>query len=250
MKPMSLTLRVLIGALCLLILLIALSLLVVPPAGATGVDDVVIALHVQAHAEKAAFICTSASPSEQVLPLSCSDYNTQGSLHMLLDVYVVVARADTVGISGVTFGIDYEGGKIGSGLDIMTWNLCASGLEFQSNGWPGPATGNIVTWVTPAECATQLIGSDGVHGVVGAFYVYAYDEDILQIRDHPLIESRERLAAADCSGATAFLDPDSGILGAAAFTDHPWSCNPCVAPCIVPVRSTTWGAIKKKYRTF
>lgn len=250
MKPMSLTVRVPIGALCLTTLLIGLSFLVVPPAGATGVDDVVIALHVQAHAEKAAFICTSASPSEQVLPLSCSDYNTQGSLRMSLDVYVVVARADTIGISGVTFGIDYEGARIGSGLDIIKWNLCANGLEFQSNGWPGPATGNIVTWVKPLDCATQLIGSDGVHGVVGSFYVYAYDEDILQIREHPLIESREQLAAADCSGATAFLDPDLGILGAAAFTNSPWSCNPCVAACMVPARSTTWGAIKKKYKTF
>jgi len=250
MKPRSLTLRVVIGSLCLIILLIAFNVLIAPPAGASGVDDVVIALHVQAHVEKAAFLCTSTSPNEQDPPLSCSEYNTQGSLRMPLDVYVVVARGDTIGISGVTFGIDYDGAATGTGLDILSWNVCASGLEFQSTGWPGPATGNIVTWVAPEACATQLIGSDGVHGVVGAFYVYAYDEDILRLRDHPLIETQERLAASDCFGVTAFLDPDAGITGAAAFTNHPWSCNPCIAPCMVPARSTTWGALKRKYKTF
>jgi len=247
---MSLSLRVVIGALCLIILLVSLNVLIVPPAGASGVDDAVIAIHVQGHTEKAPLRCTSASPNEQVPPLSCSEYNTQGSLRMPLDVYVVVARGDTIGISGVTFGIDYDGAATGTGLDIVAWNVCATGLEFQSSGWPAPATGNIVTWVAPEACATQLIGSDGVHGVVGAFYVYAYGEDILRLRDHPLIESDERLAVSDCSGATGFLDPDTGITGAAAFTDHPWSCNPCIAPCIVPVRPTTWGSLKKKYRTF
>ena len=241
MKPMSITLRVLIGAL--------LSFLVVQPAGATGVEEVVIALHVQAQAQKTGFICTSASPSNQVPPLSCAEYNTQGSLLMPLDVYVVVARVDTIGISGVTFGIDYEGAAIGTGLDIVEWTLCASGLEFQSDGWPGPTTGNIVTWLKPEGCATQLIGNDAVHGVVGAFSVYAYGKDTLWIRDHPLIESRERLAASDCTGAVAFLEPTSGILGWAGFGTDP-GCNPCLIPCIVPVRPTTWGAIKTKYRTF
>lgn len=249
MKPMSLTIRVVIGALCLIILLIAVSFLATPPAGATEVDDAVIAMHVQAHATKSAFICTSASPNEQDPPLSCSEYNTQGSLLMNQDVYVVVARADTGGISGVTFGIDYEGAEAGVGLDITGWSLCAGGLDFQSDGWPAPGSGNIVTWVKPEACATQLIGTDGVHGVAGAFYVYAYGSDVLVLRDHPLIESREQLAISDCSGAVAFPEPDSGILGWVGFGNRD-SCNPCLRSCFIPTLPTTWGAIKSKYKTF
>jgi hypothetical protein len=214
----------------------------------------VFALHAQAHSSPASSICTTANPNLTDPPLACTDYTTSWPLGVGADMYLVVAHADSEGVGGITFGITYGGGDPGMGLKVVNWTLCATGLEFVSDGWPDPNTGNVIIWLLPTGCARQVIGEDGVHAVAGAFYVYAYDHDLFSIREHSKLMSEERMAISDCSGGTTVLNYDemylSGRLarvGFGAFTD--WSCGPCIAPCYFdPVLAATWGGIKTRYR--
>jgi hypothetical protein len=170
-------------------------------------------------------------------------------------LYLVVAGVDTGGLGGATFGIDFNGAAVGEGIDIVGWTLCATGLEFSSDGWPGPATGNIVTWLQPNECAQlfvpQTLPTEGIHGVVGAFYIYAYTDDVFRVREHSLIGSPNRVVLATCAGTTTVFDhtdPNVGVFGRAAFGVGT-GCNPCVELCpnTTPTEPSTWGRIKTQY---
>jgi len=235
-----------------------LMILFAAPTWAAGVDDAVFSLHAQTTATKVSQICTSASPIDTTggaTPTPCSQYTTSWPLLQGADMYLVVAGVDTGGLSGATFGIDFNGTAIGDGIDIVSWTLCATGLEFASDGWPAPATGNLVTWLAPLQCAQlfvpQTLPTEGIHGVVGSFYVYAYTDDIFRVREHPLLLSDERVALTTCTGAGKlfdWLDPNVGIFGRVAFGAGS-GCNPCLEPCpnTTPTEPSTWGKIKTRY---
>lgn len=201
------------------ILLLALS----PPSAPAATSTAKVALHVQAHATKASTICTSAAPTF----LPCSQYTTRGDLGKGYDVYVAVGQADTLGVAGLAFGIDYDD-EWGSGVDIVgPWFLCASGLEFPSNNWPAAGSGNILTWNT-ASCGTQNLPPDGVHGIAGAFYMYAYTADTFSITKHMLVQGDPILAMANCEGAQKDLLLSN--VGSVEFSNNPNTTgfNPCL----------------------
>lgn len=204
-----------------------------------------IAVHLQTHSSKSA--CGDADPVVNGIP--CSAFTTAGELKTGYDLYLVVSQADSLGVAGATFGICYNGNTT-EGVDVVSWNLCASGLEFPQTGWPDAVTGNVITW-NVAECGDTRIDPDGVHGTLGAFYVYAYSRDIFAVTPHLGQEGGPKLKVANCNGAEKDLDPQNGVLGWAGFGGDP-GCNPCTAVCPtdvcpVPVEPVTWGGIKTKY---
>jgi len=210
------------------------------------------ALHAQTHAAKATFVCTTADPNTN--NIACSDYVTNWPILSGTDVYLVLAQGDSTGFSGATFGITYNGTQ-GEGVDLVgNWTFCASGLEFPSDGWPGADTGNICTFLLPNDCQRTEIGTDGVHAVLGAFYIYAYGADKFRIREHPLIP-QGNLAIAECSGKSTTYPPEQYNLrtGWVGFGSQA-GCNPCTVTDLngcdpgVPTEPTTWGRIKSQYK--
>ena len=181
-----------------------------------------VALHISATTSKAGTICSTWSPNTKGIP--CSDYIVQGSLNQNVLVYMV-AQVDSLssGIAGLTAGIEYNG-NLGQGVDVYSWTLCTDGLEFPNAGprgeWPAAGGGNLITWIT---CAGQRIGNDGLHGVVGAFGVYAYSADQLKITPNRNLEA-PTLTIANCSGGEVQLD-STFACGWAGF----WTIgrNPC-----------------------
>lgn len=197
----------------------------------------------------------SYSPNEENLP--CSAYTVTRSQVGEWPgpvVYVMVGHADSVGIEGVDLGIDYTGGA-GTGIDPqwVTWTACTDGLEFRNNGpngeWPAPGGGIRVMWAT---CQNQVIGSEGVHVVIGALGVYAYSEAVLELTPDYQGEPTGRLLyVRSCDGVTTDLEQlfpwDTSILPRVQFGGSGQAWNPCRSNTGVPVRQTTWGRIKRQY---
>lgn len=239
-----------------LLALLVLPLLIALPDPAGGQEESVkFALHIQAHSTKASETCTSASPSDTTLgpAIPCSDYEVDGPLRMNLDLYVVIAGADSTGVSGTSFGILYDD-EPGSGVDVISWTDCISGLPFLSEEpkWPASGSGARLTWLIPEDCQNQIIGDDGVHAVAGAFYVYAYTNGYFDITPNRTLNSGAELAITNCEGVEAQFDTTylsySNQTSCAAFGD--WrGCSICVVGfCwIDPVEPTTWVHLKTRY---
>jgi len=203
-------------------------------------------------------------------PLSCFDYSVSCEPMGAGEVYLVIGKAGTEGVAGVSFGISY-GGSSQVGIDPawVTWTPCADGLQFpNSDGvhgdFPQPGGGIRVTWSLAGGCPAatqQVIGAHGAHAVVGVFYVYAYSPDVLRVTPNNNITGGPELAIVSCAGVTTDLlqiwGPQlaSTILGQVGFNQmglNPCGyppCEPCPqsAPCITPIRPTTWGKIKARY---
>ena len=201
---------------------------------------------------------TTTTPS----PIPCSNYITAGPLGANLTgatVYLVVGKAGTEGVAAASFGVDYHGGTnlpAGTGIDpaFVTFTPCADGLTFPNDGgngdFPKPKGGIRITWNNSTSCQTQVIGSDGVHAVVGSFYMYAYSTDSFQVTGNNNLQGGvPELAVANCAGVTTDLYQVWGpsvylqlcgrldLGGGAGY-------NPCL---ITPTHNTTWGKIKTKY---
>jgi len=218
------------------------------------------ALHVKAPLapEDTTPLCGNGSydPNEEGLP--CSAYTVTRSQTREWPgpvVYLTVGHADSVGIDGVSFGLDYQGGT-GTGIDPqwVTWTGCTDGFEFFAPGdlgvpWPWPTSGAIITWAT---CQDHLIGAEGVHVVVGALSVYAYSEASLQVTGHDTWAGPV-LSVHSCDGTS------SDLLDLVPFAERETlypkvriggvgeAYNPCWGTGGVPVRATTWGRIKHQY---
>ena len=179
-------------------------------------------------------------------------------------VYVVIGKVGQEGVGAASFGVTYNGSS-GQGIDpaYVTWTACADGLSFPNSdgvhgNFPQPGGGLRITWNYPASCQTEVIGSDGVHAVVGVFYVYAYSEAVLQLTpNNNLAGGGPELAVANCAGITTDLFYLWGptfvhqVMGAVGFGNQ-CGYNPCLLhnpPCdVVPVSPTTWGRLKSGYR--
>jgi hypothetical protein len=217
---------------------VLLVVLLVTPVWAGTQDEAVIALHAKPHADKLINTCASGAapedPNTQGIP--CSDYVTQYPVLAGADVYLVVARADPAfGIAGLSCGVAY-----GPALGMLGWTLCAD-LDFPNGGWPLNGGGNRITWDTDTNCQTQAMVTDGVHAVAGAFYVYAYGADVLQITENLNLQTGPELQVADCSSAVTEVSHLSGAVGFDFMTGF----NPCNTP--IPVEMTSWGAIKQGF---
>lgn len=198
------------------------------------------------------------SPNWDNLP--CTDYEVMQGLQVFKgpDVFLVVGQAGLVGIAGASCGVNYiPGGGPGNGIDanFATFINCSNGLYFPNDGpngtWPAPGGGVRLTW---EDCQNEVIGGRGVHAVLGAFYVYAYSDDVLELTPNNNLTSGPELAVTACGGGTTdfmqTVDPSllPAILGRVQFgagRDGLIGFTPCND--IVSTQVTTWGNIKSLY---
>lgn len=160
------------------------------------------------------------------------------------------------GIAGLQCGIAYNADP-NSGVDVFAWHLCAD-MEFPSPDWPASCAGNLITWDATRHCQR------GDVAVAGYFYLGAYSPDRLQIVPRPV---DGRLLLANCAAQEIPLEWIMDA-GSARFVPTPGSeggYNPCQGglyvdpppggtlgppPCAaVPVRATSWSALKQLYRS-
>ena len=145
-----------------------------------GVENARIALHRKDAAYYPTALCDDPSTST-VEPnyspnydhIPCSQYTVNSPLGGST-VYIVVAQADpTEGVNGASFGIDYDG-RYGRGIDprYVDFTPCVDGLRFESDGglgfFPAPKGGLQIYWgLSSSSCNREVIGSNGVHAVIG-----------------------------------------------------------------------------------
>jgi hypothetical protein len=203
-------------------------------------DNARVAVHLKDF--QALKVCTKNAP----VNLSCRDYNTgPGQLGVYQHVYVVVGFGDPAngrGIAGVELGVLYDNASVG-------WTLCGD-LQFTNSGpdgeWPLSTGGNRITWAVDApgdpddNCQTNVVDPTGVQAIAGAFYVYAYTDQLFQITPNNNLVEGPLLSVADCNAAASALSPLAA--GNITFGGTEPGYNPCLEP--VPVRSTTWGKVK------
>jgi len=237
----------------LIVTAVALAMALSAPAWAAGTNpNAVFTLHAKAHATKN--YCTTGSPNSGT-PIPCTSYETKWPTASAADVYLVVARGTVgLGIAGASCGVYYNS-VVGQGADVYAWYLCAD-LEF-TNGpvgqpeWPASRGGNRITWVSDTNCQRTEAGTEGVHAVAGAFYVYAYGNDKLAITPNNNLVSGPELAVANCAAATDYLPFLRAGFVTFSAGGADLGCNPCTEPdseCDpVPAEPTTWGQIKSKY---
>ena len=181
----------------------------------------------------------------------CANTVNQGDLGQAYHMQVIVDLGDSVntvvtndpnnGLAGVQFGITYPGqfDPAGTtGINIFGWNLCGV-LEFAMPGWPGPGTGNLITWNSVTGCQRSRMTT------AGYFYMTAYSAGTFQLVPRQ-VDMPPIAKFADCTSFETALTP--GELGHAAFSAGATTtaCNPCVVTCpgIVAVQPTTWSSIK------
>jgi hypothetical protein len=176
---------------------------------------------------------------------NCANAVITGSLNpTFYHVHLLVAPGDTLptqnGLGGIELGLTYQNGSgsagDGIGFDVFQWNLCAT-LEFPTTmpAWPNPLSGTLITW-QQSECETVDVVT------AGYFYSGAYGDDTFRVIQRP---NSGLAKVANCSGIeTVLATTELGFFGFGAAT----GCNPCLMDCGgVPVRPTTWGAIKSLY---
>jgi hypothetical protein len=222
----------------------AVLLTSIPPALAGFNEQVAISLHISAPVEKNA--CG--------LSIHPTQFTSRQPLLSGLDgpFYFVNLFAcwgsDSAGIGGIECGISYHGGYSPGGgafpINVFSWSAC-SDLEFPSDGWPGPNTGNLMTWTRfnchhpdsdPGVPRTEL-------AFAGYFYLAAYASDPMSVIPRPV---SGRLKVADCLGAEDDLTYPAGDFrphraGIAGFGSSQGfnSCNQ-----VTPTRPMTWSGIK------
>lgn len=147
--------------------------------------------------------------------VACDQVKTAGALYpTVYFAYLMVAGADAAaGVGGLQCGLQYDG-RAGFGVDVFSWNLCAT-LEFVSTGWPASGGGNLITWDTATKCQRFEPGGTGtgVSAAAGYFYMGAYTPDLLRVTNRP-VDGKAKLA--DCVSNEMLLFTSD--LGAANFT--------------------------------
>ena len=138
-----------------------------------------------------------------------TNFSVTGNIHTSYDLYLVAADGDSAtGISGVCFGIDYDG-QPQSGLDIFSW-ISWGDSEYRGGAtgvaWPSDGSGNLILWDHSHCKKTPASGdSDGdVSAILGVFYVYAYSTDVFSITKRDYAETPD-FSAIGCSGKHADL---------------------------------------------
>jgi hypothetical protein len=107
--------------------------------------------------------------------------------------------------------------------------------------WPATGSGNRIRWNPDTDCRRETVGDEGVHAVLGAFYLYEWtpgDHFFAVTVDSTLLDIG--ILVTDCKGDESLLATPGGSVG----SQTP-GFNPCFAPA--PVRATTWGRIKATY---
>jgi len=183
-----------------------------------------LALHVRSHTSKSVQTCRAAEDGGSApTNLPCSSYVTQAPTGVGQDIYVVVAGANAVGVTGLTCGITYNG-LTGQGVDVYNWTFCGDGLQFPSDTWPSSGGGNRMTWLT---CQNRELPPDGVHAIAGSFYVYAYSADSFRATENRTVGVPE-LKYATCTN----VEVDIPVTAAGAVRFSTGATLPGFNPCI------------------
>ena len=146
--------------------------------------------------ERATFLVHLTTPASKNAcltsgPPSCNEIQARGLIDTDYFAYVILGDLGTVGVTGVRFGITYDG-TVGSGVDVYSWTSCTDGLQFPVSGWPAPGGGTTLTW---SGC--QAPTADRM-AVVGYFSLSAYGPDDIWVRPHPSFPA----SLSDCAGNT------------------------------------------------
>lgn len=240
----------------LLVLLVAAALAAPAPARAAGNQFATILIHTLSPTSKNS--CVRA----ENLPAHCSDF--EDGVHNLAlypttyFAYVLVANGSPeTGVSGIQFGIEYEGGANGAtdgaGIDIYGWTACST-LELVTppgggiNAWPNPNSGMLLVWNAPENC--QMSGNEelGVVATAGYFYLGAMSTAELRLEPRQ-VDNAARVF--DCAGQEdtflpCFLDYYMQ-LGRIGF-NMPGYNPTCTLHCPDPVVPATWSGIKTLLR--
>ncbi len=151
-------------------------------------------------------------PADAVVSAGLSRPGT-GPFH---HVFLLVARDHLTSLSGLSAGIMYENGAAGgnvngTGLDILSWNLCAD-MEVRSTAdraWPEPGSGNLILWNPQGNCRTGRVE------VAGYFYVAAYAPDRLEVTRRPGTANVEII---NCALPRTIVS--AGHLGSVSFSEN------------------------------
>jgi hypothetical protein len=247
--------RILIGVAAVMIVTLMSG-----PVLAGTQNNAVLSLHLKTHAK--AGICDTVDPVTQ--GIACSNYVLSGNLTTAYDMYLTMAKGEyPPGLAALSCGIIYDNGVIGgatqgnaTGLDVFSWTLCTSGLQFPNgptglpqDEWPASGGGNRITWNAVTDCKQTGPGSDGVQAVAGVFYVYAYTTDFFQITENLNLLSGPELQVGDCNNSITNIPVTSAAFAKFSAGAVNQGCNPCVTGECIPVatKPTTWGKIKQKY---
>jgi hypothetical protein len=131
------------------------------------------------------------------------------------------------------------------GVDVLSWTQCSSGLQFPSSPtglsedeWPASGGGLRITWDSSVDCQRTVLGNNGVHAVAGAFYVYAYSNDLFQITSNNNVISGPEFQVGDCSNSLSDLPLyNAGRVGFGSSNGY----NPCNGGA-VPVKLLSFTA--------
>jgi hypothetical protein len=211
----------------------------------------VVTLHVKSKAAKASTVCTTENPKST----TCVDYSVTGDLNTAYDMYLVVAAAvDTPTVSfeaaGLSCGILYDRTD-GVGVDIFQWTLCTDGLEFKNSPdgpggpeWPVSGGGNRMTWTNCQVDTSGGLTDMSMQVTFGVFYVFAYSPDRFEITPNNNLGSGPELLISNCNAAVEPITYPPGFADFGGFGEGT-GFNPCLGG--VPVKQTTWGAVKSLY---
>jgi len=217
-----------------------------------GMENCRFALHRQDYIITSKLYCTTNTPNATATP--CQQYVTTspGTPGAQALIYMVIAHAGVEGVSGASFGITYSTTP-GTGVSVVSVTYCATGLPFPNDGghgeFPAPGGGVRVTWLQES-CATTVIGTEGVHAIVGALYTYAYGPDQMSLTPNRNLQSGiPELSITDCQVRELDLVQLYGVQLAELLCGRVdfgggLGYNPCF---VVPAAPTTWGKIKSQY---
>ena len=119
------------------------------------------------------------------------------------------------------------------------------GFEGPHGGWPAAGSGNPMLWNSATRCQRHEPGGSGtgVNGIIGYFYLAAYDPDTLGVKVSP---ATGKAVVFDCAGAADEIQAQVPVpLGYAVFSQSGsiLGYSPCTTT--VSVQRTTWSRIKR-----
>lgn len=166
------------------------------------------------------------------------------------DLYLLADRGDVPSIAGLELGIEYESNHTGdmnnhTGIDVLQWHYCAdvqyptpNNPRYNTNAWPQPHSGNLLTWNPDQHCQTGNIT------VIGYFYMAAYSPDVFRIVPRTVTQIA---GIIDCAinQEVIFTASDMGFV-TFSVGGNSGGCNPCANDCVAvtATQPTSWSNIK------
>lgn len=197
----------------------AASLLVAssPVAEAGTLDGARFLFHVQPVTGKVCDTGAALARDTDCATYPSGQFPLQAAYHVFL---VAASPAGGAGFGGMDWGIEYDDAA-SSGVDVYDWTLCGN-IEFPSPGWPAAGSANRIVWSSCQQAVPT--GGTFIQAVAGAFYVYAFSDDVMEITPDRRDFCYGQLGASDCTGgesSPSFLSMGSVGFGSLA------GLNPC-----------------------